>query len=199
MEIVEQSNIQASLQADLSAGSIIVSGPIEFVNEYREVFIDFITQFKERPYLPSKSISDHSSVELSQVESTSPSVVVTANESKKDVYINEGLVHVDEEGRVSILKRTIPGSSSAKKSINIALILAYFHEENKITNNDIIPVCQKFACYDSKNFASVFNKRSDLFIKRGKLKSRTWDVTLTIPGVKEAETLLDSMRTPNGH
>ena len=189
----------AQLHADISTGSINISGPIEFVSEYRDLFIDFISFLKDGYGSKSETMDVQKTHDSTMEESMSFPIAENSDEKKRETYIKAGIVHVDESGKISILKRSIPGSNNTNKTVNIALILAYFHNEHKVTNSEIIPICQKFSCYDSSNFAATFVKRSDLFIKNGAKKSKTWELTLTINGINDAENLLDSMRTQNGN
>ena len=203
MEHKEQERNQATLQADLSTGSITISGPIEFVENYKNEFIDYLKFIKEKcsneqSFDNEKSSSLPSSVLQVKEDPEIQESAGPVDNQKKKSYITQGIIHKAGDGKIAILSRSIPGKTKAEKTINIALILAYFNDDEKVTNSEITPFCKKFSCFDSNNFSSTFNNRTDLFIKTGKKGSRIWDLTLTINGVNEAEKILDLMGTSNG-
>ena len=64
-------------------------------------------------------------------------------------------------------------------------------KKGKIPAREIIPICEKHACYDSSNFSSVFNKEKANIVKKG--AGRNWTIELTQPGETAALALLEEM------
>lgn len=110
-------------------------------------------------------------------------------------YIEAGIVHIDEEGNVSILKN-IPYKNKSDKVKNIALIYLFI-KNKKIYGNDsnIIKLCKLNTCYESKNFTKIFTREKNLFVRDN--SSKIWTIELTKPGKEAAIKLLDEMVNGN--
>ena len=52
-------------------------------------------------------------------------------------------------------------------------------------------MCKKQGCLDNSNFASIFARDFETFIKAG--KGQKWTIELTIKGEEDAINLLESM------
>ena len=73
---------------------------------------------------------------------------------------------------------------------NIALIALYIRK-GKVPGKEIIPICEKHACYDSANFSSTFKNEKTNIIRKG--TGQAWTIELTQPGEAAALALLEEM------
>ena len=180
----------ATISINLSEGNIAISGSEEFVEKNMETIFSFVERANKSVYAPKKVAQQK---EDCRVETTISEEAITAEKTSPitvDKYIKAGVYHIDgEDGTISILKK-IPGNSNAEKMKNIALIVLYIRKE-KIAGKEIIPICEKHACYDSANFSSTFKNEKTNIIRKG--SGQSWTIELTQPGETAALALLEEM------
>lgn len=180
----------ATISINLTEGNIVISGSEEFVEKNMETVFSFVERTSKSEYIPNKLMQQkedrggETPIPEKNVitEGTAPIAI--------DKYIEAGVYHIDgEDGTISILKK-IPGNSNAEKMKNIALIVLYIRKE-KIAGKEIIPICEKHACYDSANFSTTFKNEKTNIIRKG--SGQAWTIELTHPGETAALALLEEM------
>lgn len=161
-----------------------ISGNEDFINKNLNILLEFVKDNNLVKYQnDSKQINDSN---------------INSNVHFDDYvqkYIEAGIVHIDEEGNISILKN-IPYENKSDKVKNIALIYLFI-KNKKIYGNDsnIIKLCKLNTCYESKNFARIFTREKNLFVRDN--SSKIWAIELTKPGKEAAIKLLDEMVNGN--
>lgn len=183
----------ATVSINLHEGSIVISGSEEFVGATMQVAFDFLERnlsvapktLNISEESPSEDISaENAPADLGIMNST------TIGTLTDDKYIRAGVYHIDsDDGTISILKK-VPGESKSEKAKNIALIALYI-KKGKIPGKDIIPICEKHACYDSSNFSAVFKNEKTNIVRKG--SGQSWTIELTQPGETAARALLEAM------
>lgn len=186
-------NRSSVISINLYEGSISISGSEEFIEKNLKVAFDFV----EKNILTcSKAVTPSdapTAVDLSKnlpiTDTVNPGLAKTLTPSD-DKYIKAGVYHIDsEDGTISILKK-VPGDNKSEKTKNIALIVLYI-KKGKIPGKDIIPICEKHACYDSSNFSATFKNEKTNIIRKG--TGQSWTIELTQPGEAAALALLEEM------
>lgn len=176
----------ASISINLNDGNINISGSEEFVEKNMEIVFAFVKESIKNADIPKKEFK-------SKAPETKDIVVSPAKKDDTEIenkYIKAGVYHIDSEDEtISILKK-IPGNSKAEKMKNIAMIVLYI-KKGKIQGRELIPICEKHACYDSTNFSSTFKNEKTNMIKKG--TGQTWTLELTQPGETAAQALLEEM------
>lgn len=178
----------ANIEINLNEGNIKISGSEEFVEKNMSQVFDFV----KNTYLSfnkSQIKQDDTSIKEASQEHF---VQEIENHDKlsDDKYIKAGVYHIDaDDNSISILKK-LPGNNKAEKIKNIALIVLYIRK-TKIQGKEIIPLCEKHACYDSTNFSSIFKNEKTNIIRKG--SGQTWTIELTRPGEEAALALLEEM------
>ena len=184
-----EENKKASISVNLETSNLEIFGSEEFVERNLKFVLDFweknkIGMLSASKMVPMKEVEEGTCMSAETIDAVKTTTVQT------DKYISGGIYHIDQEdGTISILK-TIPGSNKAEKIKNITLIVLYI-KKGKITSKELVPICEKHACYDSANFASYMKKEKTNWIYKG--KGQAWTVELTHPGEQAAETLLEEM------
>lgn len=184
-----EENKNTMISINLRDGSIVISGSEEFVEKNMTVAFDFVAKnlhvtppFATMPEVPSIAVARTTEIIAEDDMST-----VTPTDNK---YIRAGVYHIDsDDGTISILKK-IPGDNKSEKTKNIALIVLYIRRE-KIPGKDIIPICEKHACYDPSNFSATFKNEKTNIIRKG--TGQSWTIELTQPGESAAIALLEEM------
>ncbi|WP_249028579.1 hypothetical protein [Tannockella kyphosi] len=182
----------ASITINLSQGSFSIQGSEIFVEKNMGDVFSFVEKNSSIVQLTQpheNQIKMNSDCENSAIEQK-----ITPVLNMSDKYIEGGIYHIDsEDGSISILKK-IPGNNDATKIKNIALIVLHIRKI-KIEGKEIISLCEKHNCYDSSNFAAIFNKEKTNIIKKG--QGRKWTIELTQPGEEAAVNLLEEMLSAN--
>ena len=182
-------NKNASVSINLHEGSIVITGSEDFIEKNMKVAFDFVE--KNLSAAPKAIVTSAEPTATSVLaDTTSSETTNVTSASTNDKYINAGVYHIDsEDGSISILKK-IPGANKAEKAKNIALIVLYI-KKGKIPGKDIIPICEKHACFDSSNFSSTFKNEKTNIIRKG--NGQSWTIELTQPGETAALALLEEM------
>lgn len=179
----EQKN--ASVTVNFKDGNVIITGSEEFVEKnMNEVF-----SFVERTIHSTGSRKTFSETKIEKGDDFEVENEEEGYENKDDKYIAAGVYHIDSDGEISILKK-IPGSSKAEKTKNIALIVLYI-KKDKVQGKEIIPICEKHACYDQGNFSAIFKNEKTNIVRKG--NGQSWTLELTQPGEEAAINLLEEM------
>ena len=179
----------ATISINLTEGNIVISGSEEFVEKNMETVFSFVERANKSVYAPKKVAQQKEDCRREMTISEEP---ITTEETTitVDKYIKAGVYHIDgEDGTISILKK-IPGNSNAEKMKNIALIVLHIRK-GKIAGKEIIPICEKHACYDSANFSATFKNEKTNIIRKG--NGQAWTIELTQPGEVAALALLEEM------
>ncbi len=176
----------ASISINLNEGNVNISGSEEFVEKNMETVFSFVKESIENTNIPKKGIKS----KAPEIKDVVVSPVEKDDTEIEDKYIKAGVYHIDSEDEtISILKK-IPGNSKAEKMKNIAMIVLYI-KKGKIQGKELIPICEKHACYDSTNFSTTFKNEKTNMIKKG--TGQTWTLELTQPGESAAQALLEEM------
>lgn len=187
-------NKNSTISINLHEGSISISGSEEFIEKNLKVAFDFV----EKNILTcSKSITPSDTPTFVNPSKNLPISDIVSSEFTKeppipsdDKYIKAGVYHIDsDDGTISILKK-VPGNNKSEKAKNIALIVLYI-KKGKVSGKDIIPICEKHACYDSSNFSATFKNEKTNIIRKG--TGQSWTIELTRPGEAAALALLEEM------
>lgn len=183
----------ATVSINLHDGSIVISGSEDFIEKTMKVAFDFVEKNLSMPATPSvlttlaatNQLEHNSKEDIVNLESNNTALVPS-----DDKYIKAGVYHIDaDDGSISILKK-IPGDNKAEKTKNIALIVLFI-KKGKIQGKEIIPICEKHACYDSSNFSAVFKNEKTNIVRKG--SGQSWTIELTQPGETAARALLEEM------
>ena len=187
-------NKSPAISLNLYEGSISISGSEEFIEKNLKVVFDFVEkniQTNSRATTTSDTLTVvNASKDIPISNTVSSEHLKVSAAPSDDKYIKAGVYHIDaEDGTISILKK-VPGDSKSEKVKNIALIVLYI-KKGKIPGKDIIPICEKHACYDSSNFSATFKNEKTNIIKKG--TGQSWTIELTQPGEAAALELLEEM------
>lgn len=187
-------NKSPAISLNLYEGSISISGSEEFIEKNLKVVFDFVEKnilTNSRATTTSDTLTVvNPSKDIPVTDTVSPELPKVSATPSDDKYIKAGVYHIDsEDGTISILKK-VPGDSKSEKVKNIALIVLYI-KKGKIPGKDIIPICEKHACYDSSNFSATFKNEKTNIIKKG--TGQSWTIELTQPGETAALELLEEM------
>lgn len=183
----------ATVSINLHDGSIVISGSEDFIEKTMKVAFDFVEKNLSMPATPSvlttlaatNQLEHNSKEDIVNLESNNTALVPS-----DDKYIKAGVYHIDaDDGSISILKK-VPGDNKAEKAKNIALIVLFI-KKGKIQGKEIIPICEKHACYDSSNFSAVFKNEKTNIVRKG--SGQSWTIELTQPGETAARALLEEM------
>lgn len=183
----------ATVSINLHDGSIVISGSEDFIEKTMKVAFDFVEKNLSMPATPSvlttlaatNQLEHNSKEDIVNLESNNTALVPS-----DDKYIKAGVYHIDaDDGSISILKK-VPGDNKAEKAKNIALIVLFI-KKGKIQGKEIIPICEKHACYDSSNFSTVFKNEKTNIVRKG--SGQSWTIELTQPGETAARALLEEM------
>ena len=181
-------NKNATVSINLHEGSIVITGSEDFIEKNMQIAFDFVE--KNLSATPKVVTAPVAAVPSNNLLDTTSKQVDMVPALDSDKYINAGVYHVDsEDGSISILKK-IPGGNKAEKTKNIALIVLHIRK-GKVPGKEIIPICEKHACYDSANFSSTFKNEKTNIIRKG--SGQSWTIELTQPGEAAALTLLEEM------
>lgn len=183
----------ATVSINLHDGSIVISGSEDFIEKTMKVAFDFVEKNLSMPATPSvlttlaatNQLEHNSKEDIVNLESNNTALVPS-----DDKYIKAGVYHIDaDDGSISILKK-VPGDNKAEKTKSIALIVLFI-KKGKIQGKEIIPICEKHACYDSSNFSAVFKNEKTNIVRTG--SGQSWTIELTQPGETAARALLEEM------
>lgn len=165
-------------------GKFSISGNEDFINQNLNILLEFVKDNNLVKYQSDNKQINDSNINLN-----------VHFDDYIQKYIEAGIVHIDEEGNISILKN-IPYENKSDKVKNIALIYLFI-KNKKIYGNDsnLIKLCKLNTCYESKNFARIFTREKNLFIRDN--SSKIWTIELTKPGKEAAIKLLDEMVNGN--
>ena len=183
----------ATVSINLHEGSIVISGSEDFIEKNMKAAFDFVEKnLSVSPAaIVAPTVVPATSSSASSPVSDAPSEPISVTPiSSDDKYIKAGVYHIDaDDGTISILKK-VPGDNKSEKTKNIALIVLYIRK-GKVPGKEIIPICEKHACYDASNFSATFKNEKTNIIKKG--SGQSWTIELTQPGEAAALALLEEM------
>lgn len=164
-----------------------ISGNEDFVNQHLNIILEFVKDNNLVKYQ-----SDNKQINDSNISNINTNTNFDEHIQK---YLYAGIVHIDEEGNIAILKN-IPYKNKSDKLRNITLIYLFLKKGNANGNdNNLKMICEKNECYDSKTFATILGKERRNIVKKGNRKK--WTIELTRPGRETAIKLLDEMVNGN--
>ena len=185
-------NSEAKLHLSLEDGVFEISGSELFVSQQIENFKDIILEAlsSNREWSHNKSTdvaiaSPPVAEPLPQEEQVGGSVA----QKKFD-----RVFHIEGED-VKIIKK-IPGSNNSNKTVHTALAYLWAKRSVGIASvgyHEIRDVCEEQGCLDSSNFSSTLKNAKEYLIVDGKRSSSDKNCKLTIPGVEQAEALLEGL------
>ena len=165
-------------------GKFSISGNEDFISQNLNILLEFVKDNNLVKYQNDNK----------QINGSNANTNINFDECIQK-YLDTGIVNIDAEGNIAIYQN-IPYKNKSDKVKNIALIYLFI-KNKKICGNDsnLIKLCQLNTCYNSKNFATIFTREKNLFVRDK--SSKIWTIELTIPGKEAAIKLLDEMVNGN--
>lgn len=188
----------------LSIKEIEIAGPVDYVKEQItansgviDLFLDKIKSDKVRPLLPPAMINvvtpPQGSMEVSETKYTDFEEVAAA----EDIFRKYANI-IDKNGeKIQILSK-IPGESLAQRMVNLILIYLYIKLKSNIdvvSFDELRQTCEIHGELDKGHFSVYIKTNKKFFVVDGTGKGAR--VKITIPGMKEAEKLLDTLNNKN--
>lgn len=182
------SDSDAKLHLSIKDGVFEIAGSELFVSQQIENFKDIIID----------GLKNQDPASMGQITSnTSEHNVININDKEEIIPLENPyprVLHIEDQ-KVRIIKK-IPGTTNSKKMVNTALAYIWGNRNigiETVTLQEIRDVCQEQGCLDSPNFAKVLKGAKESIIIDGKKGSNSQICKLTIPGVDNAEELLESI------
>ncbi len=184
-------NSDAKLHLSLEDGTFEISGSELFVSQQIENFKEIILEA-----LRTRRCQDSEDFDLGL---KSPPEAMPLPEDEQVGNVNndkkfDRVLHIEDK-EVKIIKR-IPGENNAKKTLNTALIYLWAKRStgtNSVSYQEIRDICSEQGCLDSSNFSSTLKNAREYIIVDGKRRSSDKVCKLTLPGVEQAEGLLEGL------
>jgi hypothetical protein len=192
----------------LTSEGIEISGSEEFVRSQLEIFKDLIEKSFQKVLDnyngQSKSSANNALLpKHGQVSPTfRPDVKVLTEEAE---FIELKQPQLDQYENVFILEGStikiiadVPGNSQAKRMINVILIYLWIRLQQGLetaTASEIREFCRLQGEFDGPNFSRHVESQKKYFLLLGDTKNKT--VRLIRPGIKEAERLLNEIKSTN--
>ncbi|HTE01478.1 MAG TPA: hypothetical protein VK668_19460 [Mucilaginibacter sp.] len=187
----------------LSDRELKISGPVEFVKEQMQFTKNVIDLFAERikhklidnKEEGSKSLSFKS--ETLDVKSKVKGEEYVEFEEVKDIEFiakYSEIIAVDGD-KIQVLCK-IPGSSLGSRMVSLVVIYLFIKLKTKsverVSFSELRNICEIHGELDSGHFSEYLKKNKKWFLLDG--NSKNSNAKITIPGMREAERLLDSMK-----
>jgi hypothetical protein len=188
---MEDKKINTEIPAKLrvSDKDIEISGSEEFVSAQIQKLESLFTRFLKEIEHPNQqhliSLNSENNAKIVKVEENHefiPYEILGANKFENVLAINKDDIQVLTD---------IPGDSLKQRMINLILIYMFIKsQENKtsISFSELRGFCEKHGEVDKPNFAKIMSTQKRFF-----LISTDHKATLTVPGKKEAQKLLESL------
>lgn len=176
---------EAKISISLATGTFEFEGSESFVSAQVERFVDVIQASLKAPRQQASAESGRAATATSDsgvVQQTSPT----------------GFDHVfaATDTGVQILK-DVPGSSTAKKTVNAAMLLLFglstLKQKDTVLFEEVAAVCKAHGFHDAANMATNLKDAKELFILGGSGKKQT--LKLTVPGSKAAAKLAQELQS----
>lgn len=184
------SNTEAKLHLSLEDGVFEISGSEVFVSQQIDNFKEIILEALQVRKINLSHVTKPAVEQERQVTSSQNNQIATTT-PQANAYPR--VLHT-EENTVKIIKK-IPGSSTSKKTINTALIYLWGMKSigvQEASAQEIRDQCAEQSCLDT-NFSTIINGAKEFIIVDGKKGSGQKNYKLTLPGVEQAEILLEEM------
>lgn len=184
----------------ISATELEISGPAEFVKDQVQVnknIIDFFGENIKHRLLekePSKAL-DFNRVEQLPSPSSNGEYAEFEEVKESDSILNKykNIIAINGD-KIQVLSK-IHGNSTSAKMLKLILIYLFFKTKafsiEKVHSADIRNFCEIHGELDAAHFSENIKKNKRYFLIDGSSKNTT--VMLTVPGMKEALQILDSM------
>jgi len=188
----------------ISTSELEISGPVDFVKEQIQVnkkIIDFFAENIKQGLTAGETIK---ALALKNAEIAPP--IKTGNEyvdfeevkesdNVLDKYENVIAINGD---KVQLLTK-IPGNSTGAKMLKLLLVYLYIKSKilavEKVSSVDLRNFCEMHGELDAGHFSEYLKKNKKWFLLDG--KGKYTNVMITVPGIKEAEQILDTMNNQN--
>jgi hypothetical protein len=178
---------QAKISLNIHGISLEIAGSEQFVSEQIEHFRSAIQSALTKEAEPEEQPPPEPGTEPPPAPHKEPT-----GEPK---YTNA--LHVEGQ-KVSILK-TVGGSTTSKKAVNAVLIYLWAKRNvgvDSVQFDELRKLCQNQGCLDKANFAKNMRSARAWIVIEGTRKSQT--AKLTMPGVQQAEALLQKLNADKG-
>ena len=188
----------------LSFKEIEIAGPVDYVKEQIaensaliDLFMDKIKSNGAVPLLPpgyiDGSTPTQSSIEIADTKYTDFEEVAQI----EDLFRKYENVISKNGDKIQILSK-IPGESLVQRMVNVILIYLYIKLRGNIdlvSLDELRQTCEMHGELDKGHFSLYIKNNKKFFLIDGTGKGAK--VKLTIPGMKEAEKLLESLNNKN--
>jgi len=188
----------AKVQINFKDGTINLEGSEEFVKSQMEWLKELIvkTPIQQAVQVVEKVEIDESTKEIETTtnhqaeEKNSVDRYKTVFGVEKEIV--ELVIHIGEDGKISIITKNIKGGNAEKQvSYSLLYLLAKeFYGEDEASFEELRELCENNDCLDTKNFATCYSRHKELFIVNGQKRSRKKTVKLTAPGRSKARELI---------
>jgi len=186
------SSNEARFHLSIRDGIFEITGSEGFVsdqiNSFKEAILDALT----RRTVEAASAGVAPAAPTAQVLLAAPAEEEPVLAKHSNTY--NRVLHMEGE-QVRVLKR-IPGGTLAKKTVNAALVYLWGKRSlgvNEVPMQEIRQLCQEQSCLDTSNFAGILKNAKEFILLDGKRGSSAKTCKLTIPGVEEAEKVLEQL------
>lgn len=185
-------NSEAKLHLSLEDGIFEISGSELFVSQQIENFKDIILEALSSKRERSDNRSTGVAIASPPAADPLPKEEQVGGSIERKTY--DRVFHVEGD-HVTIIKK-MPGTNNAKKTVNTALAYLWAKRSvgvEAVSSQEIRDVCEQQSCLDHSNFSSTLKNATEYLIVNGKRGSSDKLCKLTIPGVEQAETLLEGL------
>ncbi|MBE72397.1 MAG: hypothetical protein CMO07_17145 [Thalassospira sp.] len=185
-------NSEAKLHLSLEDGVFEISGSELFVSQQIENFKDIILEAlsSKRERLDNRSTD----VAIASPPAAAPLPEEEQVGGRIERKNYDRVFHIEGD-HVRIIKK-IPGANTAKKTVNTALAYLWAKRSvgaESVSSQEIRDVCEEQSCLDPSNFSATLRNAKEYLIVDGKRNSSDKVCKLTIPGVEQAEALLEGL------
>ncbi|MES2266742.1 MAG: hypothetical protein V4520_08275 [Bacteroidota bacterium] len=188
----------------ISSSELEISGPVDFVKDqvqFNKNIIDFFAESIKNGLTHGKKLNsiaaerDDSLPLLTNTNEYAEFEEVKESDSVLVKYMDVIAVNGD---KIQILSK-IPGNSTGAKMLKLILVYLYVKTKvfsvEKVPSVDIRSFCEMHGELDAGHFSEYLKKNKKWFLIEGAGKSTS--VIITVPGIKEAEQILNGMNSQN--
>lgn len=181
----------------ISSREFEIMGPVEFVDKqiekHAELINAFLAQIKEKQNLTRTPMEKEIQANrLSLPNSSEYADFVELPSANKSFQKYSSIISIDND-KIHVLV-AVPGESLTRRMINLAMIYLWVKKQQNIessTFNEIRDFCERHAELDKAHFAYYINSHKRIFLVEG--AGRGQIAKLSVPGLREAENLIDQM------
>ncbi|MDB4919503.1 hypothetical protein [Mucilaginibacter sp.] len=188
----------------ISTSELEISGPVDFVKEqvqFNKNIIDFFAENIKQGLIAKETLN---AITFNDVERTP--LLKTSNEYADFEEMKESdsilakyknVIAINGD-KVQILTK-IPGNSTGAKMLKLLLVYLYIKFKislvEKVSSVDLRNFCEMHGELDAGHFSAYLKKNKKWFLLDG--NGKYTNVIITVPGMKEAEQILDAMNNQN--